>query len=339
MITEEIRKGLIDFEADISDSFTIKGFHEVLISVRDIRQASGFYQQISGWDEVATYDTGVDQLAMWGVDSAASAQEALLVSSGVTSGHTRLIQFHDVDQQPIRANSQSWDTGGIYDLDVRSSDLDASYSTLQAAGWSGFSRPLRYEFGKFHVSEILMKGPDDVVLAIIQRHQPPLEGFPHMKKLSHVFNSSQVVKDMKVAKDFYINKLGFKIYVEHILQGSEQDENLFGMPSNLYDKITRHICILHPEGINAGSIELIHFEGAEGQDFSATAQPPHLGIMGLRFPIKGLTHLRERMIREDVTIVSDMAAVMIEPYGKCNCLIIKSPDGAWLEFVELENIE
>ncbi len=341
LLIQEVTKGLLDFEdeSSLSKPFCIKGFHEVILSVRDVHKSAQFYEEVAGWEKMATYKSDKKQLSHWGLSPEVSASECLMISPGVGTGHTRLIQFDNVDQRPIRANSQSWDTGGIYDLDVRATDLDATYKELQAAGWSGFNDPISYEFGKFHVSEILMKGPDDVVLAIIERHKPELEGFPHMKKLSHVFNSSQIVSDMEVAKDFYIKKLGFKIYVEHILEGSEEDQNLFGMPHNLYEKIVRKICILHPDGLNAGSVELIQLDGARGNDLSAHAVPPHLGIMGLRFPTQRLTKLRDHLMEQDVPIVCDISTVDIQPYGKCNIMVIRSPDGAWLEFIELANVK
>jgi len=333
----KVKRGLKvgkDDEKPNEYGFYIGGFHEVVFSVRDLSATSSFYREISGWEEVVQSKLPQEQLNFWAIDQKGHGQQCLLTCPGVGTGHMRLVQFDGVDQRVIRSNSQSWDVGGIYDIDLRSKDLDATYQQLVAKGWSGYSDPQTYEFDVFHVQEVLMKGPDDVVLAIIQRFQPPLEGYPHMRSLSHVFNSSQIVSDMEASKAFYMDILGFQLYKDMNLQGTDDDENLFGMPQNLYDKIERKICILHPQGTNQGSVELLELKGAEGRDFSAFANPPNLGILLLRFPVRGIQQLRDHLLRNEVIITRDIQELDISPYGKCQCLAIQTPDGAWLEFIE-----
>ena len=318
------------------DTFRLKGFVECVISVRDIPAASSFYRSVSGWEEWQIADASHQQNGFWCLPESASAEQCLLYNVGEPSGHVRLIQYNNIPRDVIRANSMSWDAGGIYDLDIRVRDMETSYRAFQAAGWSGFSGPMNYEFGHFHITEILMKGPDDVVFALIERHRPQLEGWDNMRAMSHVFNSSQIVSDMSVAKDFYMNKLGFQIYMEHNLKGTEETDNLFGMPQNLYREIERRICIVNPLGNNAGSVELVELHGAEGRNFAERAQPPNLGLLLLRFPVQNIEAFRKHLIAQDVTIISDIDTFEIEPYGKCACLAIQSPDGAWLEFIELK---
>ena len=316
------------------DQFRIKGFVECVISVRDLAASSQFYRRISGWEECCTSTSSQEQLHFWLLPGSASAEEILMCNIGESNGHTRLVAFDNVDQDVIRANSMSWDTGGIYDLDIRVADMQATYSELQAAGWSGFSSPQTYEFGHFHVTEVLMKGPDDVVLALIKRHKPKLEGWDNMRQMSHVFNSSQIVSNMDEAKEFYMNILGFKIYMEHNMRGSEHEDNLFGMPQNLYQTIERKITILNPTGTNVGSVELVELHGADGRDFSERAKPPNLGLLMLRFPVQNIDAFRSHLIQKGQAITSDIAEICIEPYGKCAVIAIQSPDGAWLEFIE-----
>lgn len=334
--TDNIAHNLSFQESEMDDfTFKIRGFQEVILSVRDLEMSSQFYQNITGWEEVWSGDTNSDQILFWGLPKNTRCQEVVLANPGVPTGYMRLIAFEEIDQRPIRSSSQTWDTGGIYDIDLRATNLEATFKELQGLGWSGYNDPQRYEFGEFDVKEVLMRGPDDVVLAIIERIQPPLEGFSFMKKLSHVFNSSQIVKNMEESKSFYTDVLGFKVYVEHCLTGSEHDQNLFGMPKNLYNTIERKICILHPEGINAGSVELIQLDGAVGNDFAPHAIPPNLGLLLLRFPIRNIEKFEQHLRQHHEVNRSNITLVDIAPYGRCKCLAIKSPDGALLEFLEL----
>ena len=50
------------------------------------------------------------------------------------------------------------------------------------------------------------------------------------------------------AKDFYIDKLGFKIYLEHKGASSKEGPNVLGLPHNLTTKIDREVYILHRMG-------------------------------------------------------------------------------------------
>lgn len=335
-IFTEVKKGLLlDREVpQTPHGYTIGGFHEVVISVRDLDISKRFYQDISGWEEVITQDLSRDQLDFWQLSDTSGGQECLLTCRGAGSGHVRLVSYSGVEQRPIRANSQSWDTGGIYDIDVRAVDLMASHHTLVKAGWSGFNDPVTYEVDEFHLQEVLMKGPDDVVLAIIKRHRPHLEGYEHMKLLSQVYNTAQIVKDMEVAKEFYIDVLGYKIFREMVLTDAPGGENLFGMPKNLFDKIDCKICMLNPKDENIGTIELVEMKGAIGRDHSAFANPPNLGILMLRIPVDDIETMHAHLQKNKIAINRNIKVLQIPPYGRCKCIAVQSPDGVWLEFVQ-----
>jgi len=314
----------------------VGGWQEVIFSVRDLRSTADFYCEAGGWTASEIQELSEKQLKFWQLDNSAKGEELILSNPGDEMGYIRLVSFKNVKQRHIRSSSQSWDTGGIYDIDVRATDLENSFTKFQAAGWSAYNDPLEYDFGKFHITEALMRGPEDIVVAIIQRHKPKLEGYPNLRKLSHPFNSSQIVKDMDLAKDFYLKKLGFKIYMEHNVHGSDRGVNLFGVPHNIYNTIERNICILNPVGDNFGSIELVQLVGIDGNDFSEYAIPPNLGILALRFPVKNLP-LYESQLRAKGVEILQSGKMNIHPYGNCYTIAIQSPEGAWLEFFEVDN--
>lgn len=315
------------------ERFNIAGFREVILSVRDLGQSINFYKKVSAWEIIYEGECSRAQLDFWDLPNTCTAVEAILANPGEISGYLRLVSFKNVKQIHIRSSAQSWDSGGIYDIDIRTVDIESSFEEFQAHGWTAYNDPMEYEFGKFHISEVLMHGNEDIVIALIQRYKPKLEGYPNLKKLSRVFNSSQVVADMEVAKDFYINTLGFKIYMEQNLEGTTKDQNLFGVPQNIYEKIKRKICIVSPVGKNEGSVELIQLEGISGKNYASLAKPPNLGLLALRFPTKGLNNLVEHLKSKQENIIQNRN-IVIPPYGHCQCLSIQSPDGAWLEFYE-----
>ena len=314
-------------------NYKVHGFSEILFSVRDIERDKSFYSKTCGWDIIHEGTTHRSILDMWGLPSESKAEEVILKYPGRENGKVRLISFENVTQKHIRDSSQSWDTGGIYDVDVRALNIDQKIEEFQAAGWSGYAPAKTYHFNEFHVTEILMRGSEDIVFAIIKRHAPELQGYPMLKEMSHVFNSSQIVKDLEASKDFFINQLGFTEYSQFEASDGPAGPNVFGVPYNLYDKITRRISIVSPDGKNEGSVELVQLDGLTGKDYSAEAVPPNLGILMLRFPVDNLVEF-EKYISDNGVKIEVKGKCHIEPYGECDVIVVKSPDGAWMEFYE-----
>lgn len=314
--------------------YKIHGFREVIFSVRDLERDAAYYAKLGGWSEISKDELSPSQLSFWNLDASATGQTSLLKYPGRDSGMLRLVSFQDVEQKHIRAHSQSWDTGGIYDIDVRVHDVKKKTEEFQYYGWSGYSDIKEYHFNEFHVSEILLRGSEDIVFALIQRHAPTLEGYPLLEEMSHVFNSSQVVKNLDKAKSFYVDKLGFQVYSEYTGTDGEAGPNIFGIPYNVHPEVIRKISILSPTGKNEGSVELVELEGLTGKDFSNDAIPPNLGILTLRFPVDGLHKYIETLVDKGVELEKHIETVSISPYGDVEMAALKTPDGTWLEFFE-----
>lgn len=312
----------------------VQGFKEIVFSVSNLKDAIRFYENVAGWEVFYQEKGQVSQIEFWKVDKNASFQEALLRNPGDTTGYLRLVQFSGVTQKQIRSGGQSWDTGGIFDVNTRVKDIRSKYKEMQNLGWHAYSDPVRFTFDKFDVEEVLVKGHDGVVIAMIQRHAPPLEGFPNLRQFSHFFNCTQVVKDIQEAYDFFVNRLGFIVYVKSEGGGKIAGPNVLGLPYNLAGQVKRPVYIVHPQGINNGSLELLQFEGLTGKDFSADAIPPNLGILMLRFPVKNLEMYLQKIKNKGVSIHSELSVMEIKPYGKVKIFAIRTPDGAWLEFFE-----
>jgi catechol 2,3-dioxygenase-like lactoylglutathione lyase family enzyme len=213
-------------------------------------------------------------------------------------------------------------------------DIDRKIKEAEAFGWNITTKPILYDFGNFKVKEGLLKGPDGVELALIQRIEPPLEGWPNLREFSRQFNSSQVVRDIDVSIDFYINKLGWKVYMKSFEVG-KTEVNLLGVPPAFNKQTVHKVCIVQPEGTNEGSVELIQIDGITGQDFSSFATPPNLGILTLRFPVKSMVTFVGQIKKVGVKIEIEPQIETIKPYGKVKIMALRSPDGVWLEFYEV----
>ncbi|NMP30100.1 VOC family protein [Thalassotalea sp. M1531] len=313
--------------------FKIGGFTETVFIVSDIDSYTTFFTKIAGWE---VKNKHLDEKALkvfWQLPQTAKLTQRLVGNIGEERGYIRLVQINGVSQQRIRSNTQSWDTGGIFDINMRVTNMAKKFKQLQTLGWSADSDPVQFSFGPFIVKEWIVTGPDGISFALIERIKPTLEGWPNVKEFSRTFNSTQVVRNINTSTNFYREVLGFKPYLEHKGASSSPGKNVLGLPYNLTTDIERSVDILHPDGINEGSIELLQFHGAVGKDVSHLAVPPNLGILTLRLPVDNLSALEKHLSLKGIQIVNT-AQIHLPPYGLVDMLAIKSPDGNWLEFYQ-----
>ncbi|MFS4467208.1 VOC family protein [Maribacter sp. 2210JD10-5] len=315
---------------------SIKGFQEIIISVYNLEREVAFFQRICGWEIVSRSKGNSAIKQLWHLDDAVKIEEVLLHNPGDNTGFLRLVKFSNVEQRQIRSGTQIWDSGGIFDVNIRVKSIADMYRIFQNEGWNGYTDPNRFTFGKFDVSEVLMKGPDGVTFAMMQRFDPPLEGFA-FEKVSRIFNSTTICMDYKKTRDFFINTLGFQLYFETEGTNRSNGPNVIGIPPNINSDVTVPVCILHPTGKNEGSLELLQTVELKGKDCAEFAKPPNLGILMYRFPVRDAEAYATTLKEKGLALNSDVQTVTVLPYGNLKVFSVRSPDGVWLEFIELLN--
>ena len=314
--------------------FTIQGFQEAIASVSDLDLSIATLTKITGWQLLHRGQAPQPLNTSWQLDLDMQIEEAVLGAPGEAAGHLRLVQFHGAEQVHIRSNAQTWDTGGILDLNVRVQNLDQAFQQFQTIGWQGVSDPVEWQFGSFRVKEWLARGPDSFALALIERIEPALTGWDLSRSFSRIFNSTQTVRDMAATLDFYTRVLGFKQFLHNDGSSAGASENVLGLPHNLVADTPHSIYMLHPQGEGTGSVELIDFPELQGRDFTHRAMPPNLGTLALRFPASGLDDLRQRLESESIPCRVTASPISVPPYGEVTVLATQAPEGAWLEFCE-----
>ena len=323
------------FSADLhAESLVAGGYQEAVFSVSDTEEWVETFEQVAGWKVLHQGAVDRSMLNAWSLPDSSSATEVVVGNPGTSRGFVRLIRFEGVEQQQIRSNAQSWDTGGWFDVNSRIVSMDKKFAELQSRDWQAASDPVEFTFGPFVVKEWLARGPDGLVIALIERVQPLLEGHPNLREMGRLINATQIVSDIEAAKDFYKNKLGFETYLDHVGPSKEAGPNVLGLPHNVATEVVRHVTILHPEAINEGSVELIEFVGASGADFSARAVPPNLGVLMLRFPVNDMAAFAAHVAAEDIDVVMPPTTINLPPYGATSLMAIRGPGGVWLEFFE-----
>ena len=315
-------------------SVVAAGYQEAVFSVSDADEWIELFESVAGWQVVHDGTLDEAQIDAWDLPSSVTAREVVVANPGTSRGFVRLLQFGGMAQRQIRSDASVWDTGGWFDVNFRVVDLAQTHKALQARGWQASSGPVEFSFGPFIVREWIARGPDGIVFANIERVQPPLEDWPQLKRMSRIFNATQIVPDIEEARAFYRDKLGFETYLDHNAPSETAGPNVLGLPYNLAPEITRLISIVHPTGINEGSVELLQFDGLEGEDFSPHAVPPNLGIISLRFPVADMQAFRDHATLVGLDVIVEPSVIDMPPYGERTIMAVRGPGGAWLEFYE-----
>ena len=109
--------------ADDGHPYIAGGYQEVVFSVSDVDRQAAFYRDVAGWELIHEGSTDPALLEAYNLPPDIRSREILLGNPGTERGYLRLIQFDGVARVQIRSNTQSWDTGGIFDVNTRVADM------------------------------------------------------------------------------------------------------------------------------------------------------------------------------------------------------------------------
>ena len=319
------------------DTFPLKGFQEAVFSVYNIERWIKFLEDICGWRLKVRVNGNSALKYLWHLDKKVEIEMALMYNEGDKEGFIRLVSFKNVAQQQIRSSTNTWDSGGIFDVNIRTKEMADLFPKIQNEGWNAYADPLRYIFDIYDVEEVLIRGSDGITMAMMQRYAPPLKKFPHLKVTSRLFNSSIVTHDIEESYHFFKKVLGWSLFFETKGNNRPNGKNVLGIPPNINGTVEVPIYIMRPDINNFGSIEILELKQLKGKNNAAIAKPPNLGILMLRFPVKNAEKYASEVKSRGGELVSPIQELIIEPYGNVKVFAIQSPAGAWLEFIELLN--
>ena len=317
--------------------YQLKTIIEVVYSVGDMEKVKNFFCDYGGLDVVGDYESDRSVLDFWKLDDSVTATEKLIRFADHAAGSLRLVKYHNAEQKHIRSSQNPWDIGGIMDINLRVPEVAQTFNEIRDLGWHGLSDPLLQKMGPFELYDILMKGYDDIIIAFTHRVQPPLELPKGYKIPSHVYNSSLTVKNLEETQDFYVNKLGFSLLNEYEVKKDTPIENMFNIPMNMIEDVTCKANIFSLDGTRDVMFQACEFEGVTGKDFSSLAIPPNRGLLMYRCEVENVEAYYDSLLEKGVQMHQPLQEITIEPYGKVNCFALRSPDGVWWEFLEMNN--
>lgn len=306
------------------------GFEEVVGIVADAGASAARLCVALGFVPLSAGQADAGALALLGLPGA-RASEVLIGHPQVPRGRIRLMALDGGPAGLGREGGQAWDTGGIFDINLRAlPSIEALQRALVAKGFVAHAPITDWDFGAIAVREVVSSDADGLCIALMERVRPPLQGYDGVSgPASFVFNSTQVVPDFAAARALYHDCLGWlPVQETESMAAQASGANCMGFPEGLAARIPMKIGIYHPEGRMEGSVEIIQF-GVRGHAFSAS-EPPRRGWASLRFPVTDLEDFIARAAQGGCQILGPVAAQWApHPAGLAAAAI--TPWGARLE--------
>ncbi len=239
------------------------GWTEAVVVVSDLDRSIAYFGAVAGWQVRARASTPRALLDFWGLPAKAAGREVLLCNPGDDYGCVRLVRLTGVAQTQIRDSALPWETGGVFSLMTRSRDIQGAYRRAVALGFGGFSPPTGFDYQGVALSNVVLRGPDGVNVAIYQRDRPALTGWATIRRLSSPFNAMQMVRDRDAARDFYTGVFGYGVLANADFFDASAGVNNFAVPQNLVTTLPRRHAIL---GIDVNGLADAGGEPAGGDD-------------------------------------------------------------------------
>ncbi len=226
------------------------GFSHVVITTANALQLGGFFAAL-GWHQ-HSMALSADAAAFWGAD-ATQAAECWVPPSGACEVVLLAVASTTPVLRPLDCAVTT--PGGLFDINMRTWDSDWARDFLQAHGWWELVPAVAWQFGEVHTSEGLYIQDDGIVMAVMQRLSPPLEGI-EFDRMSDVFNSTQMVSNVETTLAF-LKVLGFERFIDHAGPLPGEGPRVLQLEHHPAETAGIHLSIAHPEATMSGSIELI----------------------------------------------------------------------------------
>lgn len=322
-------------DASLTSDACDNGFVEAVALVADAGQSARRLAGATGYVAVHGGPVAPPDLALLGLEPHRSGEQVLLRHPQSRRGAIRLIALDGPPEPRRRDGAQAWDTGGIFDVNLRAlPSIEALHAAFSAHGFHARAPITDWEFGSFCVREVVEDDADGLCIALMERVRPPLTGFESLSgPASWVFNSTQIVPDFDQARHFYRDVLGWQAVQETDgMAAGPGGHNCMGLPLGLAGSISMRIGIYQSQGRMEGSVEIIAY-GCGALDFSQAA-PSMRGWASLRLVVSDLAGLVARVCAADPGLI---AADVRLPTGR-RAVAIVTPWGARLEFHERQAV-
>jgi catechol 2,3-dioxygenase-like lactoylglutathione lyase family enzyme len=244
-------------------------YDHLYIGVRNIEESLRLWRDVLGFSD--SHRPAVDCRALetlWGLKTNTIDALVLLNTPSAPCGRVMLVDFAETALS-VREGAQAFDLCPK-NLDINVVNFHDRVAELKAAGYELRSDPVFYSIEKLEVSEVQVKGCDDVNVVLTEIVGETLALTP--RQFGGVTSVVTIVNDIKKEADFY-HRLGFGMLDSHQLKG-EKIEKMISLPKGA----SLNMQLLGNSDHRFGRAELIKYEKASGNNLYPKAAPPAIGF-------------------------------------------------------------
>lgn len=296
----------------------------ICVSVSELEKSQAFFTGEMELTEVCRGRLDEQTVAaVYGLGS--SAAEYAMLKNEEQPTLLQLICFTNTPKRPIREGRPSWDFG-YYDVAFRAKDNSWAYEHFRDLGFDYYCPPTRYvaDWINLDVLEGVLKGPDAMPMALIERLKEPIPRFEGM--FSIFTDVAQTVASGEEAARFYEGVLGLsKVFDEELPDGLVDD--IVGVPHGT------HTRMLMFAGGNTPITECLEYS-IKGRPMSDVAKPENVGVFATAYETEDLDALLERCAAAGFETAVPPLRLRLEPYGEIRLARVNGPSGMSVELFQ-----
>lgn len=300
------------------------GIKRICVSVSELEKSQAFFTGEMELTEVCRGRLDEQTVAaVYGLES--SAAEYAMLKNEEQPTLLQLICFTNTPKRPIREGRPSWDFG-YYDVAFRAKDNSWAYEHFRDLGFDYYCPPTRYvaDWINLDVLEGVLKGPDAMPMALIERLKEPIPRFEGM--FSIFTDVAQTVASGEEAARFYEGVLGLsKVFDEELPDGLVDD--IVGVPHGT------HTRMLMFAGGNTPITECLEYS-LKGRPMSDVAKPENVGVFATAYETEDLDALLERCAAAGFETAVPPLRLRLEPYGEIRLARVNGPSGMSVELFQ-----
>lgn len=300
------------------------GIKRICVSVSELEKSLAFFTGEMELTEVCRGRLDEQTVAaVYGLGS--SAAEYAMLKNEEQPTLLQLICFTNTPKRPIREGRPSWDFG-YYDVAFRAKDNSWAYEHFRDLGFDYYCPPTRYvaDWINLDVLEGVLKGPDAMPMALIERLKEPIPRFEGM--FSIFTDVAQTVASGEEAARFYEGVLGLrKVFDEELPDGLVDD--IVGVPHGT------HTRMLMFAGGNTPITECLEYS-IKGRPMSDVAKPENVGVFATAYETEDLDALLERCAAAGFETAVPPLRLRLEPYGEIRLARVNGPSGMSVELFQ-----
>ena len=304
---------------------TDNGIKRICVSVSNLARSTAFFVEEMELEKVCSGSMNMEDVRkMYGLDNCKA--DYVILKNYEQPTLLQLIEFSEKSGRCSRDGRPSWDYG-YYDVAFRTKDNAREKERFEELGYGYYCPPTRYvaDWIGLDVLEAVLKGPDSMPMALIERLREPIPKFDG--RFSIFTDCAITVGDAEEATRFYADTLGMKKIFDQVLPDGLVDE-IVSVPAGTHTRMLMY------SGGNTPITECLEYS-LKGRPMCDVAKPENAGIFAVAYETEDIHALLKKAEVNGFKTLREAVEISMEPYGKILTALINGPSDIPVEIYQL----